>query len=53
MASFEVENPTPKFGKGVGLARQHGGIQKCTIGFLLTPHSDQSAIYLIYMVKRF
>ena len=35
---------TPKLGEGVGLGVKNGPIRMCDIGFLLAPHSDQSAI---------
>ena len=35
---------TPKLGDGVGLGVKIGPIRLCDIGFLLAPHSDQSAI---------
>ena len=35
---------TPKFGEGVGLGVENGSIRKFNVGFLLAPHSDQSAI---------
>jgi hypothetical protein len=34
----------PNWGKGWGYRFRNGPIRKCNIGFLLAPHSDQSAI---------